>query len=408
MVLLVWTMIDFPYIQDVCRSTPSRLVMLVVDGLGGAPHPDTGKSELETARLPNLNKLAQHSACGLTTPVLPGITPGSGPGHIALFGYDPVKYLMGRGVLEALGIGVDLAEGDVAARGNFCTVDSRGLLTDRRAGRISTEESAPLVEMLDQIQVPGVSLSVYPVEGYRFVLVLRGGGLEDHVSETDPQATGVAPLEARALAEDSVKTAQAVNAFVAAAQEVLGERDRANMVLLRGFSRLPHLPSFGATYQLDPAAVAAYPMYRGLAKVVGMKVLPTGHTFDEELDTLEQRFGEHDFFFLHYKPADAAGEDGNFEAKVARLEELDARIPRLLELKPDALVVAGDHATPAIVKGHSWHPVPLMIHSPLTQGEGVAQFSERACASGSIGRIPATSVMMLALAHAGKLVKFGP
>lgn len=401
-------MIDFPYIQDVCRSTPSRLVMLVVDGLGGAPHPDTGKSELETARLPNLDKLAQHSACGLTTPVLPGITPGSGPGHMALFGYDPVKYLMGRGVLEALGIGVDLAEGDVAARGNFCTVDSRGLLTDRRAGRISTEESAPLVEMLGQIQVPGVGLSVYPVEGYRFVLVLRGDGLEDHVSETDPQATGVAPLEARALAEDSTRTAEAVNAFVAAAQEVLGDRERANMVLLRGFSRLPHLPNFGAAYQLNPGAVAAYPMYRGLAKLVGMKVLLTGHTFDEELDTLEQRFGEHDFFFLHYKPADAAGEDGNFEAKVARLEELDARIPRLLELKPDTLVVAGDHATPAIVKGHSWHPVPLMIHSPLTQGEGVAQFSERACGSGSIGRIPATSVMMLALAHAGKLVKFGP
>ncbi len=401
-------MIDFPYIRDICQSTPSKIVMLVADGLGGTPHPETGKSELETAHLPNLDRLAQRSACGLTTPVLPGITPGSGPGHMALFGYDPVKYLMGRGVLEALGIGVELAEGDVAARGNFCTVDSRGRLTDRRAGRIPTEESAPLVALLDQVEVPGVDISVYPVRDYRFVLVLRGDGLDDRVGETDPQALGVPPLEARALSSESEKTARAVNAFIAAARELLGDRDRANMVLLRGFSRLPHLPSMGETYNLRPGAIAAYPMYRGLAQVVGMKVLPTGSTFDDELDTLEQHYGEHDFFFLHYKPADAAGEDGNFEAKVARLEELDARIPKLLDLKPDVLVVAGDHATPAIMGSHSWHPVPLLVHSSLTRGEGAPEFSERGCAAGSLGRIPATSVMLLALAHAGKLVKFGP
>ena len=401
-------MIDLPYLKDVCRQTSTKIVMLVVDGLGGAPHPDTGKSELECARLPNLDELAGRSAAGLTTPVAHGITPGSGPGHMALFGYDPVKYLMGRGVLESLGIGVDLRPGDVAARGNFCTLDGDGLLVDRRAGRIPAEESSTLVEMLDRIEVPGVSPSVYPVQDYRFVLVLRGDGLSNDVGETDPQRVGAPPIDAEALSSGAKKAADAVNAFVAAARDILGARDRANMVLFRGFSGLPTLPDFGERYSLDPAAVAAYPMYRGLAQLAGMKVLPTGRAFDDELDTIEANFASHDFFFLHYKPADAAGEDGDFDAKVARLEDLDARIPRLLALEPDALVVAGDHSTPAIMAGHSWHPVPLLISSQLTQGDGVEGFSERTCAGGSIGRIPATSVMMLAMAHAGKLVKFGP
>ena len=401
-------MIDLAYLKDVCRQTPSKIVMLIVDGLGGAPHPDTGRSELECARLPNLDELARRSAAGLTTPVATGITPGSGPGHMALFGYDPVKYLMGRGVLEALGIGVDLKPGDVAARGNFCTVDGDGLLVDRRAGRIPIEESAPLVEMLDRVDVPGVTLSVYPVQDYRFVLLLRGDGLTYEIGGTDPQSAEAAPIDAVALSPAAEKAADAVNAFVAAARDILGGRERANMVLLRGFSRLPKFPDFGERYSLGPAAIAAYPMYRGLADLVGMKVIPTGRTFDDELDTLEANFESHDFFFLHYKPADAAGEDGDFDAKVARLEELDARIPRLLALDPDALIVAGDHSTPAIMAGHSWHPVPLLVSSRLTQGDGIEGFSERSCAVGSVGRIPATSVMMLAMAHAGKLVKFGP
>ncbi len=401
-------MIDFPNIRDLCRSTPSKIVMLVVDGLGGAPHPDTGKSELETAGLPNLDQLATMSACGLTTPVAPGVTPGSGPGHMALFGYDPLKYLMGRGVLEALGIDVELADGDIAARGNLCTVDLDGRLVDRRAGRIPTAVSTPLVERLDEIELPGVTLSVYPVQDYRFVLVLRGDGLSEGVSETDPQQIGVPPVKAAAESDAALKAEQAINGFVDAAGQVLSGRDTANMVLLRGISQLPSLPDFGDAYRLRPACVAAYPMYRGLAKLVGMEVLPTGTNFEMELDTLESRFTDHDFFFLHYKPADAAGEDGDFAAKVARLEELDALIPRLLDIGPDVLVVAGDHSTPSIMSGHSWHPVPLMVRSRLTVGEGVAAFTERECGTGSIGRVPAVNVMMQALAHAGKLLKFGP
>ncbi len=401
-------MIDFPFLGDICRTTPSKIVMLVVDGLGGASHPETGKSELETARLPNLDGLAGESACGLTDPVMPGITPGSGPGHMSLFGYDPVEYLIGRGVLEALGIDVELAEGDIAVRGNFCTLDPGGLVVDRRAGRIPTAESASLVELLDGIEIPGVGLSVYPVRDHRFVLVLKGEGLGDRIAETDSQEVGVPPQEATALSRDSKKTAGAVAAFVSAVRDLLGPRKTANMVLLRGFSRLPRLPDFGAAYRLNAAAVAAYPMYRGLAKLVGLKVLPTGQNFDDELDTLETYFAEHDFFFIHYKPADTAGEDGDFDAKVARLQELDARIPRLVALGADVLVVAGDHSTPAVMGAHSWHPVPLMVRSELTRGEGVAGFSERIFAAGSLGRIPATSVMMLAMAHAGKLAKFGP
>ena len=325
-----------------------------------------------------------------------------------MFGYDPIKHLIGRGALEALGIDVALQPGDVAARGNFCTVDDAGLLVDRRAGRIPTELSAPLCERLDRIEINGVHLDVYPVQDYRFVLRLRGEGLSELISETDPQVTGAAPLEAQPLAPVATRTAALVNEFVAQANQLLAEEERANMVLLRGFAQLPHLPPMGDVYRLDPVGIAAYPMYRGLATVAGMKIIPTGRTFGDEVETLRQHFDDHDFFFIHYKPADAAGEDGDFEAKVKRLEELDPFIPQIRELKPDVFLVAGDHATPAIMAAHSWHPVPFMLNSRLTKGEGIPSFDERTCAHGSIGRILATQVMLLAMSHAGKLTKFGP
>ena len=401
-------MIDLEALHDCYTSTSSKIVMLVVDGLGGLPHPDTGRSELEEAHIPNLDALARESACGLTTPVLPGVTPGSGPGHLALFGYDPLKHLIGRGALEALGIDVDLRPSDVAARGNFCTVDADGALVDRRAGRIPTELSAPLCERLNRIHLEGVQIDVFSVQDYRFVLRLRGSGLSQALSETDPQMTGVPPLASEALEPAAEKTAKLVNEFLAQAKRLLAEEERGNMVLLRGFAQLPKLPPMGKVYHLDPVGIAAYPMYRGLATVVGMNVIPTGRTFGDEVETLHEHFDNHDFFFIHYKPADAAGEDGDFEAKVKCLEELDPYIPQIRELNPDVLMVAGDHSTPAIMAGHSWHPVPFMLHSKLTLGEGVPAFNERACAQGSIGRIPATQIMLMALAHAGKLSKFGP
>ena len=401
-------MIDLEQLHDCYVTTPSKIIMLVVDGLGGLAHPDTGLSELETAHLPNLDAMAQESACGLTTPVLPGVAPGSGPGHLALFGYDPLKHIIGRGALEALGIETPLNPGDVAARGNFCLVDGDGLLVDRRAGRIPTEFSAPLCERLNRIQVHGAELNVYPVQDYRFVLRLRGEGLSERITQTDPQVVGVQPLTVEALEPQAELTAAMVNDFLAQAKQLLAEEERANMVMLRGFAQLPNLPPMGDVYRLNPAGIAAYPMYRGLATVSGMRVISTGKTFADEVETLHQNYDDHDFFFIHYKPADAAGEDGDFDAKVKRLEELDPLIPEIRKLNPDVLLVAGDHATPAIMASHSWHPVPFMLHSKLTKGEGIKSFDERACSQGSIGNIFATQVMLLAMSHAGKLTKYGP
>ena len=400
-------MIDFPYLKDICRRTDSRIILLVVDGLGGLPHPVTGLTELETAVTPNLDAMARRSACGVTTPVAPGITPGSGPGHLALFGYDPLKYAIGRGVLEALGIGLELGPEDIAVRCNFCTVDTDGMLTDRRAGRIPTEDSAPLVERLSEVSIHGVEVIVKPVQDYRFVIVFRGDGLGDEVRDTDPQQVGVSPLEPEATSESSATTARYAAEFVRAADDILGARETANMVLMRGFSKLPSWPRFPDSYNLSAGAVAAYPMYRGIASLVGMMVIPTGDDFDAELDTMSSHLDQFEFVFLHYKPADAAGEDGDFDAKVRALETLDERIPALLDLGADVTAVAGDHSTPSILAAHSWHPVPVMIHSASTAGQGSAVFDERECRSGWLGSQPATSLMFQLMARADKLEKFG-
>ena len=401
-------MIDVPLLRDIYVSTPSRIVMLVVDGLGGLPHPKTGRSELETASLPNIDSTAGESALGLTIPVMPGVTPGSGPGHLSLFGYDPLRYVIGRGALEAMGVdGVDFQEGDVVARGNFCTVDANGLLVDRRAGRIPTPLSTPLCDQLDSIEVDSLDIRVYPVKDYRFVLRMRGNDLSDNLTEMDPQRAGVAPLNVRALTLEARATADAANEFVRQARHKLIDEELANMVMLRGFSGMPHLPSMAHAYQLNPAAIAAYPMYRGLATILGMQVLATGETFNDEVATLEKRWDDHDFFFIHYKPADAAGEDGDFDEKVRVLEKLDAFIPRIMDLKPDVFLIVGDHSTPSIMANHSWHPVPFLLKSPWTRAQGPPSFNERSCALGVMGTIRAVELMSLALAHAGKISKFG-
>jgi len=389
----------------------TKIVVLSLDGLAGLPRPETGRSELETARLPNLGALAAESACGLIRHVAPGITPGSGPGHLGLFGYDPLRYQVGRGVLEALGIEFDLRAGDVAARGNFCTVDGLGRITDRRAGRIATDVCVRLTERLRGIRLPGVDLFVEPVKEHRFVLVLRAkgraGGLSGRLSETDPQALGRPPLPAKPLEPKAKATAQRVNAFVAGARRRLAASTPANMVLLRGFDQLPQLPRFPEVFGLRAAAIAAYPMYRGLARLVGMEVLKTGATFADELATLREHWDAYDFFFLHYKDTDKAGEDGDFDAKVAALERLDGFVPGLRALDPDVLVVTGDHSTPSVLAAHGWQPVPSLLWSRYCGADGVTAFTERACTAGSLGVFPAQHLMPLVMANALRLTKYG-
>ncbi len=400
-------MIDFEHMKQIARTTHSKIVFLVIDGVGGLPHPETGKTELESATKPNLNRIARESLCGLIDPISPGITPGSAPGHLAIFGYDPVQYNIGRGVIEALGIDFKLKPGDIAARGNFCTIDNKGLIIHRRAGRISTDKNTRLCRLLSEITINGVEIFVLPVKEHRFALVLRGEGLSPELTDSDPQQIGLAPKKVEASSSEAWKTAEIVNEFVAKAQEILRGESPANMVLLRGFSCRPHIPSLSEIYKLKPAAIASYPMYRGLARLVGMQILPTGETLTEQLSTLSHHYADYDFFFVHFKSPDSRGEDGDFRAKVEAIEELDKALPSLLSLNPDVLVVTGDHSTPATLAMHSWHPVPFMLKSKWCRPDNVTEFSERACLSGGLGRFPATEIMPLAMANALKLDKFG-
>ena len=394
-------------IRSLAVENTTKIVLLSLDGLGGLPRAETGRSELETARLPNLSALASASACGLLRHVAPGITPGSGPGHLGLFGYDPLTYQVGRGVLEALGIEFDLRAGDVAARGNFCTVDGAGLITDRRAGRIATDVCVRLTERLRTIRLPGVDLMVEPVKEHRFVLVLRGAGLSGRLSETDPQALGKAPLRVRGLEPGATRTADLVNTFIDEARRRLADAAPANMILLRGFDQLAELPRFPRVYGLRAAAIAAYPMYRGLAKLVGMDVLKTGSTFADEIATLREHWQAYDFFFVHYKDTDKAGEDGNFDAKVQALERFDAFVPAIRDLGADVLVVSGDHATPSVLAAHGWQPVPALVWSRYCGADPVTAFTERACAAGTLGVLPAHHLMPVVMANALRLTKFG-
>ena len=398
---------DFDLMRELHIAGQGKILLLVMDGLGGLPMEPGGPTELEAAHTPNLDALARDSICGLSLPVGPGITPGSGPGHLALFGYDPLRYEIGRGVLEACGIGFPLEKDDLAARGNFCTVDAEGRIIDRRAGRISTEKGAELVSMLRQIALPGVEVFVEPVQEYRFVLVIRGEGLVAELSETDPQQLGVPPLPVKALLPQAEATAVLVNEWIAQARKILADQHPANMVLLRGLSKEPGLPQMGDIYGLRLGAIATYPMYRGVAQLVGMDVLPTGDSIEDEVATLKAHWDEYDFFYFHVKKTDSAGEDGDFARKVSIIEHVDEVLPEILALKPAVVIVTGDHSTPALLKSHSWHPVPTLLWSPYCRADEVTQFGERACMRGGLGTFPAADLLPLAMANALRLTKYG-
>jgi 2,3-bisphosphoglycerate-independent phosphoglycerate mutase len=394
-------------IRELREPAASKIVLFVADGLGGLPLEPGGKTELETARTPNLDQLAREGVTGLSLPVLPGITPGSGPGHLGLFGYDPLEYRIGRGILEALGINFSVGPKDVAVRGNFCTLDESGNITDRRAGRPSTERCVAMCKKLQTVRVPDVEVFVEPVREHRFVVVFRGEGLGDKVNDTDPQATGVKPLEARGDGAASELTAKAVNRFVAEAAKVLRGDAPTNGVTLRGFARYPKIATMQDVYGLRSVALAVYPMYKGLARLVGMDVPDAGATLGDQMENLRKLWNDYDFFFLHYKYTDSTGEDGNFPAKVEMIERLDAEMPRIRALNPDVLIVTGDHSTPSRLKSHSWHPVPTLLWSPTCRTDPVTEFGESQCLRGGLGQFEAKYLLPLAMAHAGRLGKYG-
>src|SRR5215212_9941856 len=394
--------------RELSVSTDSKIVLLVLDGLGGLPNED-GRTELEGASTPNLDALAARSDLGLSRPVAAGVSPGSGPGHLALFGYDPLKYEVGRGVLSALGVGFELGENDLAARINCATKDESGRISDRRAGRVATEEAAKLVDLLNEnVKLDGARVFLTHEKEHRAVVVFRAEGLSGALSDSDPQRVGLAPLpvEPTNNGAKAKRSAELANAFIEEAEEILADQHRANTVLLRGFGRHPALPNFDEIYKLHAAAIAGYPMYKGLARLAGMEVLKEGEGIAGEFVTLKENWDAFDFFFVHVKPTDAAGEDGDFKRKAAVIEEADALIPELLDLGPAALAVTGDHATPAKMESHSWHGVPFLLFSEYTLPTS-ERFGERTCAGGSLGVFPAKEIMGLLMGHALKLNRYG-
>jgi 2,3-bisphosphoglycerate-independent phosphoglycerate mutase len=394
-------------VRELREPADSKIVLLVADGLGGLPIEPGGKTELESARTPNLDACVREGVCGLSIPVLPGITPGSGPGHLGLFGYDPLQYRIGRGILEALGINFPVGPKDVAIRGNFCTVDKEGVITDRRAGRPTTERCVAMCQKLQQIHIPDVEIFVEPVREHRFVVVIRGSNLGDAVNDTDPQQIGHKPLVARGADSASERAAAIVNRFVLEASRVLEDDAPTNMITLRGFARYPKIETMREVYGVRPVAIAVYPMYKGLARLVGMDVADAGAALPDQMQTLRKTWKDYDFFFLHYKYTDSTGEDGNFPAKVEMIERLDSEVPKIRALEPDVLIVTGDHSTPSLLQSHSWHPVPVLLWARTCRPDPVTEFGESYCLRGGLGQFQAMYLLPLALAHAGRLGKFG-
>jgi len=396
-------------LRRLAKKNDKKIVLLIMDGLGGLPY--KGKTALEVARTKNLDSLASKNECGLMDPVFSGITPGSGPAHLALFGYDPVKYQIGRGILEALGVGVEVEKGDLTARGNFCIVE-KGLVKDRRAGRIDTEVNKRIIKHLNKeiSEIEGVKISFTSGKEHRFVVKLRGEEICEDVTDTDPQKVGEKILKSSPTSDSKAakKTAEIINKLTEEIQKALeGIDEKPNAAVLRGISGYPDLPQFQEIYKLKAKSIADYPMYRGLTQLIGMDVDKTPTCVEEEFAVFEKSYKDYDYFYIHIKKVDSYGEDGNFDAKVAKIEETDSYIPEIMKLSPDVLAVTGDHSTPATLKSHSWHPVPLLIVSKWTRISGVSGFGENECAKGNLGRISSLYLTSLLLAHAERLDKFG-
>jgi len=397
-------------IKEILQKNNTKILLVVLDGLGGLPV--RGKTELAAAKKPNLDSLARKSACGLHIPVSMGITPGSGPGHLALFGYDPLEWEIGRGVLEALGLGIELKKTDIAIRANYATIEG-GVIKDRRAGRIPTEENEKLAERLQANikKIDDVEVILAPGMEHRSAIVLRFPDPlpkgSDAIKDTDPQKEGKPPVSVIPVTFEAGKVAKVVEKLIARVTDIIRNEPKANYMLFRGFSQLPHIPLFEEVYGLKALCIAVYPMYRGLARLVGMDAPALEGDIREEIDFLKKHYDDYDFFFLHIKKIDSYGEDGNFRGKVSKIEEFDRALPLILALRPDVLIITGDHSTPAVLKSHSWHPVPVLLKSPYVLGSLCNAFTERECTKGELGIFRTIHLMPLALANAGRLKKFG-
>ena len=404
-------------LKSILKTQGKKILLIVLDGLGDLPFPGTGKTPLEAAVTPNLDRLVKNSATGLHIPVDYGITPGSGPGHLGIFGYSPIKHQIGRGILEALGVGLEVKDTDLAVRGNFATVEYQGvapIIVDRRAGRIPTEENKRLIEKLSKAikEIEGVEVILKSGMEHRFAAIFRFpqplSKEVEKINDTDPQATGVPPLEPKGETPEAEKAAQIVKKFLQKAAEVLKSEKKANYILFRGFSVKPALTPFPEKYGLRAGCVAVYPMYKGLARLVGMEVVEVkGKSIEDELSTLKSVWEKFDFVFFHIKKTDSYGEDGAFEEKVKIIEAFDALLPEFLSLTGCVICITGDHSTPCVMKSHSWHPVPTLIYSPYVLGGTSERFTERECLKGELGIFPAVKLMPLLLAHAERLKKFG-
>ncbi len=397
-------------LKPLLQRNNTKIVFVVLDGIGGLPI--NGKTELEIANTPNLDRLARESACGLHIPVAHGITPGSGPGHLGIFGYDPFEYQIGRGILEALGLGLEVRKTDVAIRCNYATYKD-GIIIDRRAGRIPTEQSRVLSERLQKEirKIDDAEIIIAPGMEHRFAVLIRFPyDIETEaasIPDTDPQKEGKPPLAPVPLSKSAEAIAKIADKFINMAHEILKEEEKANFILTRGYATLPPIPTFEDAFGLKAIAIATYPMYRGLARLVGMETPKVEGTVEDQIDFLKQKYSDYDFFFLHVKKIDSYGEDGNYSEKAKRIEEFDKLLPQILEIKPDVIVITGDHSTPALIKSHSWHPVPLLIKSPYVLGGLCNSFSERECIKGELGILPAINIMPLVLANSLRLKKFG-
>lgn len=393
-------------LRELVNDRDAHLVLLVIDGLGGFADA-TQDSELEAADTPNLDRLAAEGSCGLSLPAGPGITVGSGPGHLALFGYDPFEHDLGRGLLSALGLDVELRAGDIAARGNLATLDGQGRVTDRRAGRIDDERARAVVETLrSEVRLDGVEVHFEHESEHRVLVVLRGEDLDPRVPDLDPQRTGVPPVEPTALHPAAEHTAHVLRRLDRAIRDALHDT-QADALLLRGFDTVHELPSMQDRFGLRPAAVANYPMYRGVAQLVGMDVLPRVHDLAAQVELMAEHWDRYDYFFAHEKGADRAGHDGERDAKIAAIEAVDAVVPDLVALEPEVLAVTGDHAAPTQLSAHSWHPVPTLLWGDWVGRDAVTRFGERACATGMLGHLRAQDLLPLMLASAGRLEKYG-